>query len=76
MAEPPDGKVHPDGVVEVTEPSAQTTSRRSTVGVNAVPPTTVPVLAGSTVCELVPLRGVPIVTWFSHVEMSQSPLIE
>lgn len=62
IADPFVGSVHPDGVVDVTAPSQMTSRNRPAVGVNAAPPTTVPVDAGLIVCEVVPLRAAAIVT--------------
>lgn len=62
IADPLVGSVHPDGVVEVTDPSATTRRNLPAVGVNADPATTVVEEEGSTVCVVVPLRGVAIAT--------------
>jgi hypothetical protein len=42
IADPPDGRVHEVGVVEVTAPSSVTTPKRVPVNVNGVPSITVP----------------------------------
>ena len=69
MALPLVGSVHPEGVDEVTEPSTTTTRRRPAVGVNAVPDTTLVPDDGSTVWEVVPLRGAAITTLLSQRAM-------
>ena len=70
IAEPPEGKVHPAGVVEVTAPSATHSRSRPAVGTNIVPAATDP-LFGSTVWVVVPLRGAAIAAWFTQVAMAQ-----
>jgi hypothetical protein len=73
IADPPDGSVHPDGVVDVTEPSTMHTSRFPAVGVNGVPSTTVPVLAGLIACVVEPLRAAAMTTRLIQDVMSPCP---